>query len=117
MIYHVTTVQALPSILEYGIIPSIGPRSETYGETTKLIYAFSNLTDVEDALVGWLGDELSNDDDIVVLCLDIDAEPQEGHFEITIDYIVPPERIISVLNEDLSQKIEGPGGLRQATWT
>jgi len=103
MLYHVTAASSLPSILEDGIKPAIGPRSALGGETMEFVYAFASIDAVEDALTGWLGDELAEEDEIVILCLNLDAEPRTGQFEVTLDCTVSPERIVKVLGEDLEE--------------
>lgn len=55
-LYHLTPSKNLPSILQIGLIPQIGERSQEIGESTPAIYAFLNMISVEDSLLGWLGD-------------------------------------------------------------
>jgi len=53
---HVTTDESLQTILNDGLIPQIGERSQYYGEEQRAIYFFSNEDDMDNALCCWLGE-------------------------------------------------------------
>lgn len=67
--YHITKKSNLKSILEHGLIPSIGENSLLCDENKKLIYCFHNYNDLIDGLTNWLGDLF---DDIELICIEID---------------------------------------------
>lgn len=114
MLYHVTTADALPSILQNGLLPGIGPRSAKLGEAIPAIYAFASLEAVEDALCGWLGDELPEGAEAVVIEIDMDAPCGQPGFEVVLREVVPPSLIVRVLDEclrdrtDLAMRLRGP---------
>lgn len=91
-LYHVTLASNLPSILERGLIPAVGPRSAAFGEEKPAVYFFRSLDDVEDALVNWLGEEFDEDERIIVIeaRLPDDASIEEEAFETRVRSIVPP---------------------------
>ena len=82
--YHVTTYDNLDGIRQKGLVPSIGKRSMAYGETHPAIYLFANINDTIDAITNWLGDELTEDDDIMLLIIKITI-PNDFDFETTPD--------------------------------
>ena len=56
-LYHVTPLDQVPNILETGLEPRIGPRSEAM-ELEPRVYLFGDQESVEQALMNWLGDEM-----------------------------------------------------------
>lgn len=108
MLYHVTEMSAVPAIMREGILPSTGPRSARLGEAVPAVYLFGTLEAVEDALMGWLGDEFDGEADLAVLEVDMDGEPGEGKFEVVVTEAVPPSAIVRVLDGSL-QDVGGPG--------
>lgn len=101
MLYHVTTVSALASIMENGLLPQIGPRSSDLGEDKPAIYAFASLEAVEDALCGWMGESLPGDAEIAVIEIDLDIHPEPDSFEVVLTETVPPALFRRILNESL----------------
>lgn len=57
-LYHVTPTANVESIMEVGLMPQIGTRSQHAGEETPAIYFFVTEADVENALMNWLGEEM-----------------------------------------------------------
>lgn len=57
--YHVTPMENLPSIRKYGLVPQIGARSQEFGECSPGIYLFRSKEDMDNAMMNWLGDWLS----------------------------------------------------------
>lgn len=101
MIYHVTTADALASIMGEGIVPRIGPRSAEQGEMAPAVYAFSSTEAVEDALCGWLGEVLADDTEIFVIEIDMAAGPEPGSFEVVLTETVPPALFRRIIDESL----------------
>lgn len=109
MLYHVTPLANLPSILRDGLVPSIGARSVELGETAPRIYLFANLSDVEAALMGWMSDAFDEDDPLAI----IEIEPSPAlaaalvrapdQFEITCSAAIEAGSIRRVLNESLRE--------------
>lgn len=66
IVYHVTTAAALPSILNQGLHPRIGPRAADLGEEHPRVYCFTCLEAVEHALSNWLGDEFEDEEAILL---------------------------------------------------
>ena len=91
-LYHVTPERNLPSILEQGLVPAIGPRSTAFGENEPVVYFFKSMDDVEDALTNWLGEELGKDERIAVIeaRLPGDTLIEEEAFETRMKSVVSP---------------------------
>ncbi len=106
MYYHVTPKHNLNSILQHGIIPSIGERSLEKGENVANIYLFPTKEHCEDALLGWLGEcfEDKDDDFLVILAI----EPSSimvvdyDNFEITCSGVIPASSINKIYDESFS---------------
>lgn len=56
-LYHVTPLDQVSNILETGLEPRIGPRSEGM-ELEPRVYLFGDQESVDQALMNWLGDEM-----------------------------------------------------------
>lgn len=69
--YHVTPARNVKSIQKKGLVPAIGDRSSELGETEKAIYLFADLTDVEDAVMNWLGDAFDEDETLALLRVEL----------------------------------------------
>lgn len=57
--YHVTSQEALASIRQHGLIPQIGQSAGACEEAHPGVYLFTDRVSLEDALMNWLGDVLS----------------------------------------------------------
>ncbi len=99
--YHVTTLDNYNSIFKNGLIPNIGPRSESFGELIPRIYLFPDKTTCYDALSGWLGDEFDEDDELMILQLDIKGfkTTSDVDYELAISEFIPANRILNTYNE------------------
>ena len=56
-VYHLTPTENLPSILRDGLIPQTGRPAKVRDERNA-VHLFNSLEDAEDALTGWLGEEV-----------------------------------------------------------
>ncbi|TJY57417.1 hypothetical protein E4T66_18595 [Sinimarinibacterium sp. CAU 1509] len=95
--YHVTPSAQLPSIRTHGLLPSIGARSRAARESQASVFLFSDPDAVEDALMGWLGDEFP-DEPLTLLVLDVSGLPLDTSlhsFESRCDSVIPACRILS----------------------
>lgn len=101
--YHVTLAEHLPRILAEGLRPQIGARAEKLGESTPGVFFFPDRDACEDALMNWLGEELGEDADIVILEVDLrslgGSTRSEAAYEIQSPCALGPERIVRVLDE------------------
>lgn len=102
-LYHVTRAAHLPAILEEGLRPAIGPRSQLLGEREPAIYAFPDRLGVEDGLTNWLGSQFDEDDALVILAFQINESTPlvelPGTFEVVLLSPVPAESIIAIFDE------------------
>ena len=100
--YHVTATKNLPSIKQSGLIPKIGTLSTIAGESKPRIYLFKNLEDVEHALENWLGDYISDDEQLALLKISLPKEmrPRKEGFEYQIFKTIQPENI-EILSDDI----------------
>lgn len=92
--YHVTLKKNLSSILSEGLKPMIGPRSQKL-EQTSAIFLFPSRDHVDDALMNWLGDELE-DEELVLLEVDLknlNFESNVDSYEIIVLDLISPDRI------------------------
>lgn len=64
--YHVTLTDNLSSIMEKGLIPSVGERSKKMGEHAAT-FLFGNEQDAEDAVTNWLGDQFEEEQQLALL--------------------------------------------------
>lgn len=99
-LYHVTTLQAVSSIIENGLVPTIGPRSAKLNEPRAAIYLFPTLEHVEEALSNWLGDEFDDEDELAVIEIDREAVVPDTEFEVIVYDAICPSEITAVLNEE-----------------
>ena len=75
-LYHVTPLDQVGTILETGLKPLVGPRSEGM-ELEPRVYLFGGLEAVEQALMNWFGDEMQGDEwrsGYAVLRIDLPAD-------------------------------------------
>tara|TARA_R110001592_G_scaffold11793_2_gene57691 strand:- start:2829 stop:12416 length:9588 start_codon:yes stop_codon:yes gene_type:complete len=75
-LYHVTPLDQISNILETGLKPLVGPRSERM-ELEPRVYLFGGLDAVEQALMNWFGDEMQGDEwrsGYAVLRIDLPAD-------------------------------------------
>lgn len=56
--YHATPEFNKESIMNLGLIPKIGKLSIDYGEEVEAIYLFNSLSQLDDALSNWFGEEM-----------------------------------------------------------
>lgn len=97
--YHVTTAVALFQILNEGLQPRIGPRSQALGEPAPAIYAFSSLDDCMDAT--WIESAFAEDDELVIIEFAADRAIVDtfAPWEKRFDTPVPVTQILRILDE------------------
>ena len=73
VMYHVTLMEHVESILSEGLIPQLGALAKDCGETEKAIWLFSDRECAEIALSSWLGEELDarygEDSEVAILAV------------------------------------------------
>lgn len=79
--FHATLAANVSSIMEQGLIPQIGERSVQLDGEREGVFLFTSEESCEDALANWLGDELDEVDDGVVI---LKVELPE-HFPLDFD--------------------------------
>ncbi len=101
-VWHVTPTRNVFGILEEGVKPNVGERSQALGEDTPRVYVFTDPMALEDALSNWLGEAFDEEDALSILLLEVAAErvvvPQDL-FEAYIMETVAPACIVSVTPE------------------
>jgi hypothetical protein len=101
IVYHVTPRHCLRSILQHGLIPMKGPRSEILREPRPAVYFFANKEVAYDAVCGWLGDVHPSSTTLVCLAVTIPShitlnkDPNFGDVELYSEEKLPPEYILS----------------------
>ena len=92
--YHVTRKADLPSILDRGLVPAIGPRSRKQGETVPAVYLFKTRTAMLDAVMNWLGEQFGPDEERTALRITfekpIDESPETAGYELLVTRVIPP---------------------------
>ncbi len=99
-LYHITPKSNIASIMEHGLVPSIGPRSSEFGERNAATYFFASLEDAESSLMNWFGEEFDEETELRMLEIDVpESFPIETEaFEIRSRNAVSPQWI-SVMDE------------------
>jgi hypothetical protein len=99
--YHVTLTSNLPSILEEGLKPGIGGRSEELGEEKPAIYLFGSVEDAKEAVSNWLGDEFEETESLALLEINLPSsiQPVKQAFEFQVFEDISPEHI-KVISKD-----------------
>ncbi|MFP3728792.1 hypothetical protein U8V72_26760 [Priestia filamentosa] len=87
--YHVTLKNNLSSILLSGLFPQVGERSAKYKDPRVLI--FSNKIALEDAIMSWLDEEFSEEEELVLLGIQL---PVNFPLESEVPYEVISRQII-----------------------
>jgi len=108
-LFHVTTDDALPLILENGLVPAIGPRSQEADEPRNAVFAFTSREALEDGLSNWLGDAFEDHEgEIFILEFHYSGgkQFQDVEYEIGILEAVHPTDFIKVLDDSLDE-VEG----------
>lgn len=104
MHYHVTSRENLNSILELGLIAQSGDRSALLSDNG--VYLFTCLDDVENALMNWLGDEFSCDDELIIIEIELpntwELESEAGYEQVS-RINIPAEHIVRFLDESLNE--------------
>lgn len=106
MPFHVTPVANLSAILAEGLQPRIGPRSALLGEGCPAVYLFRARQDVEDALMGWLGDAMDEQELAIIQVGAVDswrlpgAKLGEGaDYELVVLHAIPVSAIEALFDE------------------
>ena len=97
VVYHVTRKRNLPTIKKYGILPS----DKFVGMTDfgAVVFLFNKKEDMEDAMMNWMGDRFSDDEELVLLTINpknIDLFPSDAGFEVITDQIIPWKNIVKI---------------------
>lgn len=101
--WHVTPTGSVRRIMKRGLIPQIGARSRSIGETEPAVYVFVTWADLEGALCNWLGVAYKPNQKLTVLELTV---PQDwikstgSDYERCIYQTVPPEQITVKMDAD-----------------
>lgn len=103
--YHVTEKNNLDSIMNHGLQPRVGPRSEELGEKEAAVYLFPDLESVENALMNWLGAEFDDDSELVILKIDhegLTLKQNTGYEWMTLEKI-DQKKITGVMSENFEE--------------
>ena len=99
--YHITPAKNVKWIMKGGLTPNTGSASSSYGETEERVYLFSSLTDAQDAVNNWLGDQYEED---ILALLEVDASgidlKSDVEWEFYTNQTIPPNRI-KILSMDM----------------
>lgn len=96
-LYHVSPAKNIESILENGLIPRIGARTESVNDCCA-IYLFTSRTSVDDAMLNWFCDEFEDDETFVLFeidenILDMTHSHSDVEWELAYTKIIEPSAI------------------------
>lgn len=99
--YHITTENALKSILKDGLKPDIGPLSAIMHEHDKRVYMFKDKNDMYGAIDNWLIDDLEcihgEDAAFCILAINVPDDFPITHGNVGYEFYsyetIPPEFI------------------------
>lgn len=114
ILYHVTPHDNIAGILRDGLVPQLGPRSLIVNETVPAIFCFTDLDEVENALMNWLGDYFDVDEPLALLRVTLDDSAAIGAgagYEVVVLEPIPAEAV-NVLLVDVWNET---GSLQEAT--
>ena len=96
--FHVTLSDNIPSIMERGLVPSVGDRSKKLGEASA-VFLFPDEDHAADALGGWLGDQF-DDEDLQFALIEVtipdgvEVHKTEGvDWEYWVKGVIPPSHL------------------------
>ena len=98
ILYHLTPVKNLESILQNGLIPQIGPRSEHVGEKQAAVFCYPEEDYVEGALEGWIKDYFPNDLKFAIIEINLPKKIKlevENDFEVACFEHISPKYIVA----------------------
>jgi hypothetical protein len=108
ILYHVTPAKNLRSIKSKGLTPRTGARSlEAKEGGPPAIYCFRSLSDVEQAMMGWLGDAF--DEETALALLEVDPGESQIHetgatYECILFDAIPADRL-KILALDIDEEL------------
>jgi hypothetical protein len=102
--YHVTLTKNLGSIMEKGLVPSVGERSKKLKEPSA-VFLFATREDAEDGATNWMVDEF--EDEAFALLeitlppeIEVHKDPSSDNWEVYVKDVIPSSSI-RVLTRDL----------------
>lgn len=102
--YHISPAKNVASILEGGLIPTVGERSARFGEGQPAVYLLNCKQACEDALMNWLGEQFDEDEALFIFEVDVTGlqleQSSDCSWEISVTTPIEASRIISVQTEN-----------------
>lgn len=100
--YHITPIYNLDNIIQNGLEPKIGDRSNLIGEEHHSIYLFKDISDIENALMSWMENEFNEDEELALLQITIpfNIKIEYNGFEYTTSQSIPA-KYIRVMSYDV----------------
>ncbi len=99
--YHITPKKNLDSIAKVGLVGSCGERSSLLNEPFSVVYMFTTLELMEDALGGWLGECFDETEELSVFEVDVQGLKlySEVEWEIIYAGTISPDRLTFLREE------------------
>lgn len=106
--FHISSKENLDSILENGLIASIGERSQEIGERIEAVFLFPNKEEMDNALYNWLGEQFDDSEELVIFQIDLPSNfpvyrevdsNGEDFYEAYCYCDIPEEYITAVYDE------------------
>ena len=115
--YHVTALSNLPSSKQVGLIPQVGPNARACEESHPSVFLFKDREAMEDALMNWLGETLSESfgEDAALLIMHVTLTEEEANsletspvsYEAVSHITITPERL-TFYDEEMTPITEAP---------
>lgn len=105
MLYHITPLVNVSSILKDGLHPMIGDRSSKLNELEPAVYLFPDMDAAENAWMNWLGEELEEENEVALLAVELPPDActvDSVGYEVVVLSVIPPSSI-KVLAESLDE--------------
>ena len=95
LVYHVTPTRNVKRIMQQGLIPQAGDRSQKIAGEDTGVYTFPDLETAESAVMNWLGDEFDEDEPLTMLAINISGlkAVKGADYEIIVKDRIDPSRI------------------------
>ncbi len=111
-VFHLTPVGSLLEVLERGIEPRLGARSQAAGEGAPASFHFPSIDALVDGLMGWAADAFDEDERLALLAVRKDlagvTAVHEVGYEVRATAVVPPEALVLISsNVDAETDLEG----------
>lgn len=98
-LYHITPARLLSIIASDGLQPSIGPRSQSAGETQAYVHCFTSFDAAAGAYMNWFREEFDEDEKLALIAVNLPPAGDSG-WECAYAVTLRPH-LLWVVSDDL----------------